>query len=231
MSGALRDVAGRVSAWSRRRKLELFLRELRPTPETTVVDVGVTDTGFGEDAYGTHNFFEELYPWPERITAVSTQHLDRFANAFPHVRAVRADGRALPFADGQFELGFSNAVLEHVGDREAQQAFVQELCRVARRVFVATPNRAFPLEVHTLLPFVHWLPKRPRERIYRALGRDEGLGVELLGPRELLRLFPAGTNPRLVQRGMSLVVIAGPDRRKSAWPMPRTSGGVPSQEQ
>ena len=210
MNGALRGLAGRVSSWSRRRKLELFLRELGPTSETTVVDVGVTDTGFGENDYGTHNFFEALYPWPERITAVSTQYLDCFAQAFPRVRAVRADGRSLPFTDDEFDLGFSNAVLEHVGGRDEQRAFVHELCRVARRVFLATPNRAFPLEVHTLLPFVHWLPKGPRECIYRALGRNEGFGVELLGPRALLRLFPEGTGPRLVQRGMSLVVITTP---------------------
>jgi len=200
--------AGRISARSRRRKLELFIRELSPTPETTVVDVGVTDTGFGEDAYGTHNFFEALYPWPERITAVSTQHLDRFSEAFPRVRAVRADGRDLPFADGEFDVGFSNAVLEHVGGRDDQRAFVEELCRVARRVFLATPNRWFPVDSHTLLPFVHWLPREPRERTYRKLHRDAGLDVELLAPRELLALFPAGTRPRLLRRGMSLVVLA-----------------------
>jgi Methyltransferase domain len=202
-------IAGRVSAWSRRRKLELFLGELQPTPETTVIDVGVTDTGFGEDAYGTHNFFEALYPWPERITAVSTQYLDRFSAAFPQVRAVRADGRSLPFADGEFDLGFSNAVLEHVGGERDQRQFVHELCRVAHRVFLATPNRWFPLDPHTLLPFAHWLPRAPRERVYRALRREQGLGVELLGPHHLLELFPNSSRLRLVRRGMSLVVVSG----------------------
>jgi len=205
------DAAGRVSAWSRRRKLELFLRELRPTPEMTVVDVGVTDTG-GEDLYGTHNFFEAQYPWPAQITAVSTQYLARFSAAFPQVHAVRADGRALPFEDGAFDVGFSNAVLEHVGGRDDQRAFVGELCRVARRVFLATPNRWFPVDSHTLVPFAHWLPRTARERIYGTLRRDEGLGVELLRPGELLDLFPAGTRPRLLRRGMSLVVVAGEDR-------------------
>ena len=72
---------------------------------------------------------------------------------------VQADGRKPPFGDGTFELGFSNAVVEHVaGGREGQRRFVHELCRVARRVFVTTPNRCFPLEVHSLVPFAHWLP-------------------------------------------------------------------------
>ena len=105
------------------------------------------------------NFFEALYPWPERITAVGHTELDRFTAAFPEVRAVRADGRDLPFSDGEFDLGFSNAVVEHIaGGRAGQRRFVHELCRVSGSVFVTTPNRWFPLEVHTLRPFVHWLP-------------------------------------------------------------------------
>ena len=112
--------------------------------------------------------------------------LDRFAAAFPQVRAVRADGRELPFADGEFDLGFSNAVVEHVaGGRDGQRRFVHELCRVAQRVFVTTPNRWFPLEVHTLLPFVHWLPAgraRPRLTAVRRRARParpEGARVAL----------------------------------------------------
>src|SRR5207245_1787802 len=111
---------------SRERKLRLFLDLMAPGPETTVVDVGVTDAPFG--AGSSDNFFEALYPWPERITGVGQTELDRFAAAFPSVTAVRADGRSLPFVDGQFELGFSNAVVEHVaGGRAGQRAFVPEL--------------------------------------------------------------------------------------------------------
>ena len=95
----MRRLAARVSAESRRRKLDLFFETMRPTPETTVVDVGVSDGGYGADMLGTVNFFEALYPWPDRITAVSTQHLTVFQQAFPAVTAVRADGRNLPFPD------------------------------------------------------------------------------------------------------------------------------------
>ena len=63
-----------------------------------------------------------------------------------------------PFDDGSFDVVFSNAVIEHVGDRERQGQLVREALRVGRRVFLTTPNRWFPVEVHTRLPFVHWLP-------------------------------------------------------------------------
>jgi hypothetical protein len=198
----LRRVASRVSMRSRQRKLQLFLDLLQPGPETTVVDVGVTDAPFG--AGSTDNFFEALYPWPGQITAVGHTELERFSAAFPQVRAVRADGRDLPFGDGEFEVGFSNAVVEHVaGGRDGQRQFVHELCRVARRVFVTTPNRRFPLEVHTLLPFVHWLPKGPRERL---LPFDDVL--DPLSAKDLAALFPYRV--RVINTGMTLIAI-GPE--------------------
>src|SRR6476661_10014117 len=103
----LHRVASRVSLRSRERKLRLFHELLRPGPETTVVDVGVTDSGF--DPHAPTNFLEAYYPWPERITAVGVTGLATFAASFPQVTVVAADGRELPFADGQFDVGFSNA--------------------------------------------------------------------------------------------------------------------------
>ncbi len=187
---------------SRERKLAQFLELLAPGPETTVVDVGVTDAPFG--AGSTDNFFEALYPWPEKITAVGHTELDRFAAAFPAVRVVRADGRDLPFTDGAFDLGFSNAVVEHVaGGRDGQRRFVHELCRVAGRVFLTTPNRFFPLEVHTLVPFAHWLPEGARNRVIRARGFHDVL--DPLGPAELASLFPYSV--RVLNSGMTLIAI------------------------
>jgi SAM-dependent methyltransferase len=195
--------ASRVSLASRERKLRLFLEFYRPGPATTVVDVGVTDAPFGGGS--TDNFFEALYPWPEQITAVGHTELERFARAFPRVHVVRADGRELPFADGEFDLGFSNAVVEHVaGGRAGQRRFVAELCRVARRVFVSTPNRWFPLDPHTLLPFVHWLPAgEARSRLFRARGFEDVL--DPLGPKELAGLFPYPV--RVLNRGLTLVAV------------------------
>jgi len=198
----LRRVASQVSLRSRKRKLDLFLALFEPGPGSSVVDVGVTNATFGGGS--SDNFFEALYPWPERVTAVGATELDVFAAAFPQVRAVRADGRELPFADGEFDFGFSNAVVEHVaGGRDGQRRFVHELCRVSRRVFVTTPNRWFPLEVHTLLPFVHWLPGRARTRL---IPFDDVL--DPLGPKELASLFPYSV--RVVNRGMTLIAI-GPE--------------------
>jgi SAM-dependent methyltransferase len=199
-------VADVVSLRSRKRKLRLFLDELQPTADTTVLDVGADELAFGEgDGCGTLNFFEELYPWPERITALGLQDGAAFAARYPQVRYVQGDACALPFADGEFDVVFSNAVIEHVGGRDRQRRFVTEALRVGRRVFLTTPNRLFPIEVHTRLPLVHWLPDSLSHRVYDALGKGSAKDLRLLSPRTFEALFPGRV--RIVNLGLTLVAI------------------------
>jgi SAM-dependent methyltransferase len=196
-----------VSLRSRHRKLRLFLDELQPTSETTVLDVGADELAFGEGGgCGTLNFFEELYPWPERITALGLHDGERFRARYPGIEYVRGDACSLPFDDGQFDIVFSNAVLEHVGGRERQRALVSEALRVGRSVFLTTPNRRFPIEVHTRLPLVHWLPDRLSHPVYRAVGKELATEIHLLTTRSLARLFPGRV--RVVNLGLTLVAIA-----------------------
>jgi SAM-dependent methyltransferase len=206
----LSGLAARASLWNRRRKLALFMERIRPGPQTRVVDVGVGDTGFGTEpgVASSHNFFEALYPWPERITAVSDVPLPNFAQEFPTITTVTASGTDLPFEDDAFDVAFSNAVVEHVGGRDEQRRFVAELCRVAPRVFLSTPNRWFPLEMHTLVPFVHWLPRPVADRIFGALGKDGWKRVDLLTKRELLELFPPSVEARVIESRITISVAA-----------------------
>ena len=206
----LGGLAARASLWNRRRKLALFMETIRPGAETRILDVGVGDTGFETEpgVASSHNFFEALYPWPERITAVSDVPLPNFAREFPQVSTVTASGTDLPFEDDAFDVAFSNAVVEHVGGRDEQRRFVAELCRVAPRVFLSTPNRWFPVETHTLVPFLHWLPRQAADRAFAALGKDNWERVELLSKHELLELFPPQVKTRVVESRITISAAA-----------------------
>jgi hypothetical protein len=200
----------RVHASSRARRHRLFLQIARPRPGDTVLDVGATDLrGYGA------NTLEALYPWPERITAAAVEPLRAFTAAYPDVTVVQVDGGALPFADCAFDIVYANAVLEHVGDAEAQRAFLRELARVGRRVlFVATPSRTFPVDSHTLVPFAHWLPPHLRDAVYARLdvgGWVRG-SMRLVGAGELARLagtagWPQATVVRQRLLGMTSVLV------------------------
>jgi len=202
-------LADEISLRSRRRKLALLLETFSPTAETTVLDVGVDEVSLGEaggeSGCTTHNFFEEEYPWPAQITALGTHDGVRFRERYPAIPYVQGDACALPFPDDAFDIVFSNAVIEHVGGRDRQELFVREALRVGRRVFLTTPNRWFPVEVHTKLPFVHWLPDAAAHRLYGLAGKGWACDNHLLSAGDLRSLFPGGVEVRNL--GMTLVAI------------------------
>lgn len=147
----IESVAARVSRFNRARKYLYFLERLRPTASDRILDVGFANhEGERNDMI---NYLEKHYLYPERITALGVDGKDVFERRYPKVRAVLYDGREFPFADQSFDIGWSNAVIEHVGDRSRQVLFVRELLRTCRRVYFTTPNRYFPVELHTKLPF------------------------------------------------------------------------------
>ncbi len=119
---------------------------------------------------------------------------------------MQGDACALPFADGAFDVVYSNAVIEHVGPSERQRRFVAEALRVGRRVFVTTPNRWCPIEAHTKLPLVHWLPESAAHKAYDLAGKGWAKENHLLGPAGLRELFPGPV--RIVNLGLTLVAIA-----------------------
>jgi hypothetical protein len=151
MTRFIEQIAYRLSEKNRQKKFDLFLNIVSPKENEAVLDVGVNDEEYSE----SDNYLEKHYPFPQNITAVSKQGLDHFKKRYPNIRAVVADGRALPFRENEFSISYSNAVIEHVGTREDQLNFLRELFRVSRKGFLTTPNRHFPIEVHTRVPLLH----------------------------------------------------------------------------
>jgi len=135
----------------------------------SIIDVGAT----ADSKKDSSNFFEKMYPFPQRITALSNQDASWLADEWPGLKFVQGDALSMPFEDGAFDLAFSNAVIEHVGSRENQAAFIRECIRVSKKyVFITTPNRYYPIELHTVLPLIHWLPPRAYRRILRCIGKS-----------------------------------------------------------
>jgi hypothetical protein len=88
------------------------------------------------------------------------------------------------------------AVIEHVGSLEKQQAFINELCRVGRSCFITTPNRWYPIEFHTVIPFIHWLPPTYFRAVLTSFGKDfyaKEENLNLLTRKELSGMFPKGS--------------------------------------
>jgi len=58
-------------------------------------------------------------------------------------------------------------------------------------VFLTTPNRWYPIEFHTALPIVHWLPRKVFRRILVMIGKEffaSEQNLNLLSARQLHRM-------------------------------------------
>jgi SAM-dependent methyltransferase len=105
-------------------------------------------------------------PSPHRVA----QGQALIAKAAPGAKAslIRTpDTASLPFSDGEFVFVLANGVLEHIP--QPRDSYIRELWRVVapegHLMINETPNKYFPLEVHTTsLWFNHWLPRRLAHR-------------------------------------------------------------------
>jgi hypothetical protein len=174
----------------RRRRMRRFVATLNPAPDTRILDVG----GYPREW--------ENAPFKADITITNIHRPDLSEAELARWNFVVADGRSLPFADSSFDIAFSNSVIEHLSTHASQQAFAREIRRVARRLWVQTPAKSFPIEPHLLTPFVHYLPRHVRRKLLRFTvwglvtkptpdDCDAFLDeVRLLTHREMRALFP-----------------------------------------
>jgi SAM-dependent methyltransferase len=84
------------------------------------------------------------------------------------------DGLRLPFADGRFDLIFSQQVLEHVS-APYFEAYYSEEARVLKPAGVVlhqVPHRLVPYDSHTRTWLIHYFPKSARRLLYPLSGND-----------------------------------------------------------
>lgn len=184
-----RSIADKVGLRVRRQMFDAFMERFAPTAADTVLDIGVTS----DDQYASSNYFELLYPFKGNIIAAGIDDASFLEAMYPGLCFVKASALDMPFRDRTFDFVHSSAVLEHVGSINNQTKTITECLRVARKgVCLTTPNRWFPVEFHTQLPLVHWLPKSVFREILRRLGYSffsEEKNLNLMSRAELQEII------------------------------------------
>lgn len=209
--------AGSLATAMRRRRFALFAGLVAGLPRPIrLLDVG-----------GTQRFWETMDFVAEGVS-VTLLNVSSAPVSLPNFNSVAGDARDMrEFADGEFDVVFSNSVIEHVGDFANQQRMAREVRRVGRRYFVQTPSRSFPIEPHFLLPYFQFWPMALRVALVTrrdvgwwkripdpAAARAELETIQLLDARQMRQLFPDGTlyRERLAGLTKSYVMYGGWER-------------------
>jgi len=87
----------------------------------------------------------------------------------------------------------SNATIEHVGSDQQQLKMLKNIVKLTKKIFiVVTPNRLHPIEFHSKIPFIHWLPKKMHRKILSVIGMSylsKEKNMNLLKPINLVNLM------------------------------------------
>ena len=191
----IHDIYRPILRYFRKSRMKKFYRALSITPQTKILDVG-------GNAFIWEIATQNGLPSIEHITVLNVYEEDR-AKLPANVRWVVGDGCHLPFEDEEFDIVFSNSVIEHLGGYDSQVCFAKEISRVGKGYWVQTPDPRFFVEPHYLSPFVHWLPTDLRRKVVRhattwgLLTRpsqeeidDRLREIRLIAPKEFKAMFP-----------------------------------------
>jgi len=173
----------------RTKRMKEFMLICQPTNQTHILDVGGT-------AYNWTIIDSE-----SKITLLNLS-VPSNSNAIPdNFSYTKGDGTNLQYQDNSFDICFSNSVIEHLGTYEKQILFAKEVQRVAKKIWIQTPAKAFFFEPHWLAPFIHYFPMRIQRKMakhFTLRGRlsdqkyvDNLLAeLRLLTFKEMKELFP-----------------------------------------
>lgn len=152
-----------VSGRNRHKKFKEVLKYIMPG--YTIVDIGV-DSSLGIYT----NYFERWFKDKNHLTCLGLYgEYSGFMREFPNVNLIQFDGFKFPKFENKFDIAFSNAVIEHVGDYQKQLFWLKEIKQFANTLIITTPDRLCPFEAHTNTFFIHWLPKWISNSIYKII--------------------------------------------------------------
>jgi len=183
--GLLRKAIRHFRTASRLRRCALFHSLFHVAEESRILDLGGANGAYVAALLtGTAAQPANVY-----IADIDHEAVHSAATRFGYTPVFLEESGDLPFPDHYFDVVLCSSVLEHVTipkrdvwrersgstfsglARAHQRQFAKELSRVAVGYFVQVPSRWFPIETHTWLPFVGYLPRSLQCRVIEISNR------------------------------------------------------------
>ena len=132
-----------------------------------VLDVGTTE----DDNNESSNYLIKNLGNYKEYKSISDQTIKSKFFSKTLKKSITEDLNKNEIDDFKSDLVISNATIEHVGSLENQIKMCSNIINLSKKYFIiVTPNRFHPLEFHTKIPFIHWLPKKIHRKILKLIG-------------------------------------------------------------
>jgi len=137
------------SAVIRKRRMSVFEKIFQPSEGMRILDLG-----------GQPEIWDTVKP-SLAITCINLPGIAKSNHPTHHeITYIEGDACSMPcFKKGEFDLIFSNSVIEHVGGQKKQLQFADEVLRLSENYWIQTPSIYFPIEAHCGMPFWWLYPK------------------------------------------------------------------------
>ncbi|MCG2633001.1 class I SAM-dependent methyltransferase [Bradyrhizobium sp. WYCCWR 13023] len=146
-----------------------FLQIMRPRSGSRILDVGGLPSLNGTPGFWegyTDCFSVSLLNLPGAFDRFSAAQLRPYA-------LIEADACRCDRIFEKFDIVFSNALIEHVGNLQRQKMLADFIRTVGNGYWVQTPSPMFPLEAHCDIPFWWFAPLSWRRRQISKWKRDK----------------------------------------------------------
>jgi len=161
------DFLNKIVIKKRSEILNLIKKKTKKIKIIDVLDVGTTSDKLNKSS----NFLINSYSNNKICKSISDQKI--INNFFLRTlqKSITTKFSAYQIRKFSADLVLSNATIEHVGSKKKQYLMIKNLISLTKKIFViVTPNRYHPMELHTFIPFIHWLPKNIHRLILKLIG-------------------------------------------------------------
>ena len=182
-----------------------------------ILDIGGTQIFW--EIMGFLSKAEEIEIWILNLKVEQSKHRN--------FKMIVGDARNMvEFKDREFDIVFSNSVIEHLTTVADQHRMANEVKRLGKKYYIQTPNKYFPIEPHFLFPFFQFLPlsiqlflvthlkaARGKNIKNRQIAKERITSIRLLTKGELKELFPEAniSKERFLGMTKSFIAIYGWD--------------------
>ena len=222
----LKDMVEGVRTRARTARAAVFRHAFQVGEKTRILDIGSEDgTAIARVLAGSGVPPQNVY-----IADIAPARVQAGQRQFGFTPVVIPESGRLPFADSFFDIVYCSSVIEHVTvpkeevwsvrsgktfrrrAEESQEAFAREIRRLGKSYFVQTPNKWFPIESHTWLPFIGFAPRAAQLATIAVSNRfwikRTNPDWHLLTAREMRGLFPDAEIRREVFLGLTKSIMA-----------------------